>query len=90
MANVYTLQNIKGHRLGSIREQELENKIHDAIKSKAEINNLSEKLQDKYIKQAKAFDRERKVWNRDSLRNNTEIQKLRTHALQVINERTTK
>ncbi|CAJ0906465.1 22452_t:CDS:1, partial [Entrophospora sp. SA101] len=49
MANVYTLQNIKGHRLGSIRE-ELEKKIHDAIKSKAEINNLSEKLQDKYIK----------------------------------------
>ena len=86
MTNVYTLQNIKGHRLGSIREQELENKIHDAIKSKAEINNLSEKLQDKYIKQIKAFDRERKRWNRDSLRNNTEIQKLRTHALQVINE----
>ena len=88
MANVYTLQNIKGHRLGSIREQELENKIHDAIKSKAEINNLSEKLQDKYIiiKRMKAFDRERKGWNRDLLRNNTEIQKLRTHALQVINE----
>ncbi|CAH1766376.1 6830_t:CDS:1 [Entrophospora sp. SA101] len=85
MANVYTLQNIKGHRLGSIRE-ELEKKIHDAIKSKAEINNLSEKLQDKYIKRVKAFDRERKGWNRDSLRNNTEIQKLRTHALQVINE----
>ena len=34
----------------------------------------------------KAFDRERKGWNQDSLRNNTEIQKLRTHALQVINE----
>jgi len=34
----------------------------------------------------KAFDRERKGWNRDLLRNNTEIQKLRTHALQVINE----
>ena len=44
-------------------------------------------MQDKYIKQIKAFDRERKGWNRDSLRNNTEIQKLRTHALQVINER---
>ncbi|RIB06601.1 hypothetical protein C2G38_2216669 [Gigaspora rosea] len=34
----------------------------------------------------KAFDRERKGWNRNSLRNNTEIQKLCTHALQVINE----
>ena len=86
MANIYTLQNIKGHRLGSIREEELEKKIHDAIKSKAEINNLSEKLQDKYIKRVKAFDQERKGWNWDSLQNNTEIQKLRTHALQVINE----
>ncbi|CAG8818843.1 27503_t:CDS:1, partial [Dentiscutata erythropus] len=48
------------HRLGSIHEEELEKKIHDAIKSKAEINKLSEKLQDKYIKQMKAFDQERK------------------------------
>ncbi len=60
MANIYTLQNIKGHRLGSIHEEELKKKIHDAIKSKAEINNLSEKLQDKYIKRVKAFDQERK------------------------------
>ncbi|CAG8592217.1 20676_t:CDS:2 [Cetraspora pellucida] len=86
MANVYTFQNIKGYRLGSICEEKLEKKIHDAIKSKAEINKLSEKLQDKYIKQMKAFDRERKEWNQDLLRNNTEIQKLRTHTLQVINE----
>src|SRR6185312_17530880 len=86
MANIHKLQNIKGNRLGSIREEELEKKIHDAIKSKAEINKLSEKLQDKYIKQMKAFDQERKRWNRDSLQNNTEIQKLRSHALQVINE----
>ena len=60
MANIYTLQNIKGHRLGSIHEEELKKKIHDAIKSKTEINNLSEKLQDKYIKRVKAFDQERK------------------------------
>ncbi|CAG8563147.1 1453_t:CDS:10 [Cetraspora pellucida] len=86
IANVYTFQNIKDHRLGSIREEELEKKIHDAIKSKAEINKLSKKLQNKYIKQIKAFDRERKGWNQDSLRNNTEIQKLRTYTLQVINE----
>ncbi|RIB01729.1 hypothetical protein C2G38_2229851 [Gigaspora rosea] len=86
MTNVYTLQNIKGHRLGSIREEELEKKLYNAIKSKAEINKLSEKLQDKYIKQMKVFDWERKGWSQDSLRNNTEIQKLHTHALQVINE----
>ena len=78
MTNVCTLQNFKGHRLGSMREQELEEKLYTAIKSKAEINNISKKLQDKYIKRVKAFDRERKGWNRDSLRNNTEIQKLRT------------
>ncbi|CAG8444240.1 3028_t:CDS:1, partial [Scutellospora calospora] len=48
------------HRLGSIREEELEKKIHNAIKSKAEINKLREKLQNKYIKQIKAFDQERK------------------------------
>ncbi|CAG8476195.1 24349_t:CDS:2 [Cetraspora pellucida] len=60
LANIHTLQNIKGHQLGSIREEELEKKIHDAIKFKAEINKLSEKLQDKYKKQMKAFDRERK------------------------------
>ncbi|RIB29844.1 hypothetical protein C2G38_2154350 [Gigaspora rosea] len=86
MADACASQNIKGHRLGSIREEELEKKIHDAIKSKAEINKLSEKLQNKYIKQMKVFDQERKGWNKNSLRNNTEIQKLRTHALQVINE----
>ncbi|CAG8546408.1 3766_t:CDS:2, partial [Cetraspora pellucida] len=51
-----------------------------------EINKLSEKLQNKYIKQMKAFDQKRKEWNRDSLRNNTEIQKLHIHTLQVINE----
>ncbi|CAG8663190.1 563_t:CDS:2 [Cetraspora pellucida] len=83
LANIHILQNIKGHQLGSICEEELEKKIHDAIKFKAEINKLSEKLQDKYIKQMKAFDRERKGWNQNSLRNNTEIQKLRTHALQM-------
>ncbi|RIB10233.1 hypothetical protein C2G38_2206694 [Gigaspora rosea] len=66
MADTCASQNIKGHRLGSIREEELEKKIHNAIKSKAEINKLR--------------------WNQNSLRNNTEIQKLRTHALQVINE----
>ncbi|CAG8803690.1 15210_t:CDS:1, partial [Dentiscutata erythropus] len=40
LANIHTLQNIKGHRLGSIRKEELEKKIHDAIKSKAKINKL--------------------------------------------------
>jgi predicted nucleic acid-binding Zn-ribbon protein len=87
MTNVCTLHDInKGRRLGSIREEELEEKLKFSLKSIDETNDLSEKLLAKYSKQKKDFDRERKGWNRDSLRNNTEIQKLRTHALQVINE----
>ncbi|RIB07775.1 hypothetical protein C2G38_2045714 [Gigaspora rosea] len=86
MANVHTLQNIKGHRLGSMREQELEKKLYTALKSKTEVNNLSKKLQDKYSKQVKDFDRERKRWNRDLLRYSTEFQKLHTHTSQIIDE----
>ncbi|UZO11548.1 uncharacterized protein OCT59_003111 [Rhizophagus irregularis] len=54
MTNVYTLKNInnkdndsfKGvrQRLGGTYEQELKEKLYSAIKSKAEINDLSEKL----------------------------------------------
>ena len=46
MTNVYTLKDInnKGHRLGSAYEQELEKKLYTTLSSKAEINNLCEKL----------------------------------------------
>ena len=50
MANVHTLWDIKGYRLGSMREQELEEKLHYTLKSKAEINDFSEKLQVTYMK----------------------------------------
>ncbi|KAF0532737.1 hypothetical protein F8M41_011026 [Gigaspora margarita] len=89
MANIHTLRDIssnKGYRLGSMREQELEETLHRSLKSISELNDSNESLQSQYLKRVKAFDREKKRWNRDSLRNNTEIQKLRTHALQVINE----
>ncbi|CAG8516404.1 4899_t:CDS:1 [Paraglomus brasilianum] len=89
MANVHTLRDIssnKGYRLGSMREQELEETLHRSLKSISELNDCNEALQSKYLKRMKAFNREKKRWNQDSLRNNTEIQKLRTHALQVINE----
>ncbi|CAJ0831503.1 9974_t:CDS:2, partial [Entrophospora sp. SA101] len=76
----------KGYRLGSMRERELEETLHRSLKSISELNDCNEGLQSNYSKRVKAFDREREEWNRDSLRNNTEIQKLRTHALQVINE----
>ncbi|CAH1771233.1 2588_t:CDS:1, partial [Entrophospora sp. SA101] len=52
MTNVRTLRDInKGHRLGSMYEEELENKLYTALKSKTEVNDLSEKLQNKYSKQ---------------------------------------
>ena len=46
MTNVYTLKDInnKGHRLGSGYEQELEKKLYTTLSSKAEINDLCEKL----------------------------------------------
>ncbi|PKB97261.1 hypothetical protein RhiirA5_433452 [Rhizophagus irregularis] len=46
MTNVYTLKDInnKGHRLGNAYEQELEKKLYTTLSSKAEINNLCEKL----------------------------------------------
>nr|CAG8605370.1 13631_t:CDS:2 [Entrophospora candida] len=73
MANVHTLPDIKGHRLGSMREQELEKKLPYSLKSKAEINDLSEKLQVKYSMQTKDFGQEKKRRNRESIQNNNEI-----------------
>ena len=87
MANIYTLRDFnKGHCLGSMREQELEESLHHSLKSISELNNCNEALQSKYLKQVKAFNRERKKWNRDSLRYSTEFQKLRTYTSQIINE----
>ncbi|CAB5203856.1 unnamed protein product [Rhizophagus irregularis] len=54
MTNVYTLKDINnksdcsfrgvGQRLGGANEQEIKEKLYSALKSKAEINDLSEKL----------------------------------------------
>ncbi|PKY33861.1 hypothetical protein RhiirB3_453119 [Rhizophagus irregularis] len=66
MTNVYTLKNINnkdndsfkgvGQRLGGTYEQEFKEKLYSAIKSKAEINDLSEKLVDKYNEREKEFE----------------------------------
>ena len=61
--SVHTLQNIKDYWLGSIWEQELEEKLYNTLNSKDEINDLSKRLQNKYLKQMKDFDKERKKWN---------------------------
>ena len=57
MTNVHILNDINkgdgsfkgvGQRLGGAYEQELKEKLYSALKSKAEINDLSEKLLAKY------------------------------------------
>src|ERR1044072_2052669 len=67
MSNMHTLNDIKdkegssykkpGHRLGSAYEQELEKKLRSVIKFNSEINDLSEKLVDKYNEREKEFQR---------------------------------
>src|SRR6185437_11116315 len=57
MSNMYTLKDIKnrGHRLGSAYEQELEKKLRSVTEFNSEINDLSEKLVDKYNEREKEF-----------------------------------
>src|SRR5581483_9210582 len=67
MSNVHTLNDIKDregdsykkpdHRLGSAYEQELEKKIRSITEFNSEINDLSEKLVDKYNDREKEFQR---------------------------------
>ncbi|GES84374.1 hypothetical protein GLOIN_2v1763802 [Rhizophagus clarus] len=66
MINVYTLKDINnksdcsfrgvGQQLGGANEQEIQEKLYSALKSKAEINDLSEKLIDKYNEREKEFE----------------------------------
>ncbi|RIA91117.1 hypothetical protein C1645_737364 [Glomus cerebriforme] len=66
MTNVHTLNDINnksngffkgvGQRLGGVYEQEFKEKLYSALKSKAEINDLSEKLIDKYNEREKEFE----------------------------------
>ncbi|CAG8799380.1 22442_t:CDS:2, partial [Dentiscutata erythropus] len=57
MSNVYTLKdfNKRGHRLGSAYEQKLKKKIRSVTEFNSEINDLSEKLVDKYNEQEKEY-----------------------------------
>ena len=50
MTNICTLRDINtGHRLGCLREQDLENKLLQALTAKDEINNMSRELQQSCI-----------------------------------------
>ena len=57
MSNVHTLKDIKnrGHRLGSAYEQELEKKLRSVTEFNSEINDLSEKVVDKYNEREEEF-----------------------------------
>jgi len=76
MTNVYTLKNINnkdndsfkgvGQRLGGTYEQEFKEKLYSTIKSKAEINDLSEKLVDKYNEREKEFENKASQLNASS------------------------
>src|SRR5206468_2546006 len=67
MSNVHTLNDIKdreggsykkpGHRLGSVYEQELKKKIKSVTEFNSEINDLSEKVVDKYNEREEEFQR---------------------------------
>jgi len=72
---------------------DLEKEIHRILQSSSKLRNYNGELRDKYIKQEENFDQERKRWDRDRKKwskklggANTEIQKLRTHDLELINE----
>src|SRR4051812_19874465 len=96
MANIHMLQDIssnKGHRLGSMHEQELEESLHHSLKSISELNNCNEALQARYLKQAKGFDQKKNEWNQERKQwesvfdnVNGEKQKLYTHTSELINE----
>ncbi|CAG8742864.1 5082_t:CDS:1 [Dentiscutata erythropus] len=59
MSNVYTLKDLnkRRHRLGSVYKQELEKKIRSVTEFNSEINDLSEKLVDKYNEREKEYQR---------------------------------
>ncbi|GES73952.1 hypothetical protein GLOIN_2v1847513 [Rhizophagus clarus] len=82
MTNVYTLKDInnKGHRLGSAYEQELEKKLYTTLSSKAEINDLCEKLLAKNLEYS---EREEDIENKIS-QSNASSAKVRS---QFISER---
>ena len=57
MSNIYTLKDIKnrGYQLDSAYEQELKKKLRFITKFNSEINNLNEKVIDKYNERKEEF-----------------------------------
>ncbi|RHZ82012.1 hypothetical protein Glove_115g104 [Diversispora epigaea] len=96
MANVHTLKNTnldikyptiqKGHRLGSTREQELEEALRNSIKSNSELDSEFKNLQEIYSKFSKNIKQNNTQLQRDLKQAYTNINRLRSHALQLISE----
>ena len=87
MRNIHTLQDINtGHRLGSLREQELSNDLCRAHKSKTEIRDLNERLQSKYLNLEREFEQERKQWERSLNQANKNTEKVQKTGIQIANE----
>src|SRR5215213_3810346 len=59
MSNVHTLNDIKnrGHQLSSVYEQELEKKLRSVTEFNSEINDLSEKVVNKYNEREEEIQR---------------------------------
>ncbi|CAG8586598.1 7401_t:CDS:2 [Cetraspora pellucida] len=72
---------------------DLKKELYIALQDSSEIVSYNAKLQDRYEKQEKKINREREQWDRDRKKwgkklggANTEIQKLHTHDLELIDE----
>ena len=72
---------------------DLKKELYIALQDSSEIVSYNTKLRDRYEKQEKKINREREQWDRNRKKwgkklggANTEIQKLRTHDLELINE----
>ncbi|CAG8634149.1 1527_t:CDS:2 [Racocetra fulgida] len=72
---------------------DLKKELYNALQDSSEIVSYNAKLRDKYEKQEKKINRERGRWDRDRKKwskklggVNTEIQKLRTYDLELIDE----
>ncbi|CAJ0913709.1 5890_t:CDS:1 [Entrophospora sp. SA101] len=96
MANVRTLQDTKsmeskkiqgqGYRLGSAREQELEEALRDSIKSNSELIDDFKNLQVVYSKFSKNIKQGNAQLQRNLKQADTDIQQIHSHALQLISE----
>jgi len=96
MANVRTLRDTKsmeskkiqgqGYRLGSAREQELEEALRDSIKSNSELIDDFKNLQVVYSKFSKNIKQENAQLQRNLKQADTDIQQIHSHALQLISE----